>query len=69
METQEIEITVQDDGLLIIKNLPPGEKVKVTIEFPKSLPASSNRYPLHGTPFRYDDPTQPVVVEDWEANV
>lgn len=27
----------------------------------------ANRYPLHNTqPYRYDDPTEPVALEDWE---
>ncbi|MBW4601139.1 MAG: hypothetical protein KME29_16565 [Calothrix sp. FI2-JRJ7] len=27
----------------------------------------TNRYPLHNTqPYRYDDPTEPVALEDWE---
>ena len=68
MQPHEIEAVVQADGSLIIKNLPPGEKVKVIIEFSKTRPASSNRYPLHGAPFRYDDPTEPVAVDDWEVN-
>lgn len=29
--------------------------------------AQINPFPLRGTPFRYDDPTGPVGVEDWEA--
>ncbi|WP_026733568.1 hypothetical protein [Fischerella sp. PCC 9605] len=29
--------------------------------------AQTNRYPLHDTqPYRYDDPTEPVALEDWE---
>jgi hypothetical protein len=29
--------------------------------------AKTNRYPLQDTqPYRYDDPTEPVALEDWE---
>jgi hypothetical protein len=30
-------------------------------------PSDKNLYPLHDTqPYRYDDPTEPVALEDWE---
>ena len=54
---------------LIVHALPfeAGERVEVIV-----LPASRStdgreRYPLQGTPYRYDDPTEPVAPADWEA--
>lgn len=31
------------------------------------LNSEQNRYPLRGLPFSYNDPTEPVAVDDWEA--
>ena len=66
----KISATVGSDGSLNVKNLPfsPGERVEVIILAPNEQGAS-DRYPLHGAPYRYDQPFEPAVNPDeWEAN-
>jgi hypothetical protein len=66
----KISATVEPDGSLNVRNLPfsPGERVEVIILAPDEQPASE-RYPLQGTPYRYDQPFEAAVDPDeWEAN-
>jgi hypothetical protein len=42
--------------------------VEIIILERRSPHPDSNPYPLRGKqPYRYDDPTEPVAVEDWEV--
>jgi hypothetical protein len=60
----------------VLKGLPfhAGDVVEVIILQPqtaqhqiKSLETqNTNLYPLRGKVIRYDDPTEPVALEDWE---
>ena len=34
---------------------------------PPAVAHEEHRYPLRGTVLRYDDPTEPVASEDWNA--
>ncbi len=64
-----IETTLERDGTLTLEHLPfrAGQSVEVII-LPRSAEAkAADPYPLHGTPFRYDRPTDPVAEEDWDA--
>ena len=70
MQAYRIETTVAGDGTLTLKALPfpPGERVEVIVlAAPARTTDEKNRYPLWGTPYRYDRPTDPVAEEDWEA--
>ncbi len=77
MNSHRIETILTENGKLILQDLPfkKGDAVEVIIldhsqqqgETP-TLDSNSNPYPLHGKqPYRYDDPTEPVAVEDWEV--
>jgi hypothetical protein len=70
MQAHRVETIVKEDGIVTIEGLPfnAGEVVEVII-FPRATltEAPEDRYPLRGTPFHYEDPTEPVAVEDWEA--
>jgi hypothetical protein len=76
MNAHKIETALTEDGTLVLKGLPfhAGDVVEVIILQPqtaqhqiKSLETqNTNLYPLRGKVIRYDDPTEPVALEDWE---
>ena len=76
MNAHKIETSLTEDGTLVLKGLPfhAGNVVEVIILQPqtaqhqiKSLETqNTNLYPLRGKVIRYDDPTEPVALEDWE---
>ena len=78
MNAHKIETVLTEDGTLTLRGLPfrAGDTVEVIIlerhtsqqkQGLKHQP-DKNVYPLRDTqPYRYDDPTEPVALEDWEA--
>ena len=64
-----VETTLQQDGTLTLEHLPfrAGQSVEVIILPRPDKARAADPYPLRGTPFRYDRPTEPVAEEDWEA--
>jgi hypothetical protein len=76
MNAHKIEVVLAEDGTLILRGLPfhAGDAVEVIIleaKTPQHTVASlaspeANKYPL-GKVVRYDDPTSPVALEDWEV--
>ena len=63
------ETSILKDRTLTLRDLPfpAGEGVQVIV-FPLTTETRSlNRYPLRGKPIHYEDPTEPVAVEDWET--
>lgn len=78
MNAHKIEVVLTEDGTLTLRGLPfhAGDAVEVIILETKTpqhqavlKPQSdTNPYLLHNTqPYRYDDPTEPVALEDWEV--
>lgn len=76
MNAHKIETALTEDGTLVLQGLPfqAGDVVEVIIlqlqiaqDQIKSLEThNTNLYPLRGKMIRYDDPTEPVALEDWE---
>ncbi|MBA3921837.1 MAG: hypothetical protein H0X31_09130 [Nostocaceae cyanobacterium] len=76
MNAHKIDTVLSEDGTLTLQGLPfhAGDAVEVIvlktqISQPQLAPkpqSDTNLYPLHGTVIRYDDPTEPVALEDWE---
>lgn len=68
MQAYRFETEVQQNGTLTIQNLPlrAGEAVEVIILVRPSTNLVS-RYPLRGLPVHYNQPTEPVAEQDWEA--
>ena len=69
MSAHRIETTLAKDGTLTLTNLPfhAGDAVEVIIlPRPQKL-IGQERYPLHGKPIQYINPTDPVAEEDWAA--
>ncbi len=64
-----IKATLLQDGTLTLQHLPlrAGQCVEVIIVPQPDEARAADLYPLHGTTFRYDRPTEPVAEEDWDA--
>ncbi len=70
MNAYRIETILDETGTLRLRDLPfqAGDAVEIIILERRSPHPDSNPYPLRGKqPYRYDDPTEPVAVEDWEV--
>lgn len=78
MNPHKIEIVLTEDGTLTLHGLPfnAGDAVEVIIMDAKTpdsqvvlkSQSDTNFYPLHDTqPYYYEDPTEPVGLEDWEV--
>jgi hypothetical protein len=69
MSTFRLDTTLTQDGTLTLSDLPfqAGDPVEIII-FPRKSPsAAKNGYSLRGKVIRYDNPTEPVAQDDWEA--
>jgi hypothetical protein len=69
MEAYKTERTIEDDRTLTLAELPfpVGERVEVIV-LPVGRRELKDGYPLRGTPYRYDQPTEPVAEDTWEAS-
>ena len=69
MSVHRVETILAKDGTLTLTNLPfhAGEAVEVLILPRPQKPLGQERYPLHGKPIQYVNPTDPVAEEDWAA--
>ncbi len=69
MQALRIETTISKDGELQVKALPfhPGEKVEVIVLPLHRRKAAAKANGLKGTVLKYEEPTQPVAVQDWDA--
>jgi hypothetical protein len=69
MQAYRVETILEQDGTLTLSNLPlrAGEAVEVIILVRPPGLVHHQRYPLRGTSVYYNEPTEPVAPEDWEA--
>jgi hypothetical protein len=77
MNAHKVQAVLTEDGTLMLQGLPfhAGDAVEVIILEAKTskpqeaLPSQSetNLYPMRGKLVRYDDPTEPVALSDWEV--
>lgn len=77
MNAHKMEAVLAEDGTLTLRGLPfhAGDAVEIIILEAKTLQQTvatlnqpeANHYPLRGKVVRYDDPTEPVALEDWEV--
>jgi len=69
MQAYRVETILEQDGTLTLSNLPlrAGEAVEVIILVQPPGLASHQPYPLRGTSVHYNEPTEPVAQEEWEA--
>ena len=68
MQAHRIEATVQSNGKIVLENLPfdEGEAVEIIVLETK-VKHETTQKSLHGTLLKYEQPFEPVAVEDWEA--
>jgi hypothetical protein len=68
MSAHYVEITLSQDGKLMLDELPfrAGDTVEVIILSQQSR-RNGREYSLRGKAIEYVDPTEPVAEEDWEA--
>jgi hypothetical protein len=63
--------TVEEEVRAILETVGPelsgGAQDEGTSQPEASGAGDARRYPLRGTPYRYDRPTDPVAEEDWES--
>jgi hypothetical protein len=67
MKTHKLKVVVLKNGKIVIDDLPvvEGDEVEVSVQILDRVPVT---YPLHGAPFRYDDPFGPAVdPSEWDA--
>jgi hypothetical protein len=69
MLAHRVETTLQQDGKLLLDNLPfhAGEAVEIIILAVQRQAQPTPRYPLRGTAVHYDRPFEPVAQDDWDA--
>ena len=77
MNAHKVEAVLTEDGTLMLRGLPfhAGDAVEVIIleaktpQHPVAPPSQgeTNLYHLRRKVVRYDDPTEPVALEDWEV--
>jgi len=69
MYAHRVEAIVADNGTVILKGLPfeAGVTVEILVLPSARRLSDDQRYPLRGTPLRYENPTAPIAEEDWEA--
>lgn len=69
MNAHRVEATLTQDSTLTLNNLPfhAGDAVEIIIQKKGQPSNGKNAYPLRGSVLRYDDPTEPVAAEDWDA--
>ncbi len=66
MYAHRVEATLNQEGALVLTNLPfhAGEAVEVIVLSRSDIVKS---YPLRGKPVVYTDPLKPVAQNDWDV--
>jgi hypothetical protein len=69
MLAYRLETVVPPNGELQLKALPfrPGEAIEVIILTRPQTNTNHNLFPLQGSVLKFDDPTEPVAVDDWDV--
>jgi hypothetical protein len=69
VQAYKIETIVEKDGFLTLRGLPfqAGDRVEVIVLPAVHSVTRQQAYPLRGTAYHYDNPTEPVAEADWEA--
>jgi hypothetical protein len=70
MNAHRVEMTINQDGTLTLKDIPfqAGDEVEVIILERPPKPSGDNPYPLRGQPLQYDAPTEPVAENEWSVS-
>ncbi len=65
MQTYRVEVTISDNGILLINKLP--FQVEVIVRSRKPEPDKMSPYPLRDTPIQYIDPFESIVEDAWDV--
>lgn len=68
MYTFSTQTSVKKGKRVELKDIPftEGEQVEVVLIRVRK-PSKSKRYPLRGRKIRYEAPTEPIALKDWDA--
>lgn len=58
---------LKEKGKLSLDHLPFAQGDTVQVFVSVAAPTGGVRHPLRGTVVKYDRPTDPIAIEDWEA--
>lgn len=69
MRAYKTAAKIEKEGELHLLDLPfhAGDEVEVILLRQVTPQRPANPYPLRGLPIRYEDPTEPVAEDDWDA--
>ena len=67
MFAYSLKAKVERGGEVHLVELPFGAGEEIDVILIRSKPGESAEMPLRGTPVRYERPTDPVGVDDWDA--
>jgi hypothetical protein len=69
MQAYRLETIVPQNGELRLKQLPfrPGEMIEIIVLARNPLPGNLNPFSLRNTVLKFEEPTEPVGVDDWTA--
>lgn len=69
MQAYKTAAKIEREGELRLLDLPfhAGDEVEVILLRRQTAHPEGSSYPLRGLPIRYEDPTEPVAEDDWEA--
>jgi hypothetical protein len=69
MSAHRIEAIVNQDGKLVLEDLPfqAGDVVEVIVSKSDATSNGDSRDSLKGTVIKYEAPLEPVGVEDWDS--
>ncbi|HET9226503.1 MAG TPA: hypothetical protein VFR31_07530 [Thermoanaerobaculia bacterium] len=69
MQAYKTAAKIEREGELRLLDLPfhAGDEVEVILLHRQTARPVGNPYPLRGLPIRYENPTDPVAEDDWEA--
>lgn len=69
MIAHRVETTLNQDGKLMLDNLPfhASEAVEIIILSQPTRVQHEKRYLLRGTALQYDRPTEPIAQDEWDA--
>lgn len=68
MQAHRIETTIQSGGTLAVRGLPIADGAKVELIILVKDEPRAKVYPLRGTTYRLDEPTEPTVpAEEWQG--
>jgi len=69
MQAYRLETIVPQNGELRLSQLPfrPGDRIEVIVLAQSLAQSPMNSFPLKGTVIQFDEPLEPVGMDDWSV--